>query len=57
MKHEMVLDTMRDLKEHAEMMRKHPGMEHDEPHMVHVARARPRAWCGSSASPGSSTDA
>lgn len=37
MKHEMVLGTMRDLKEHADMMRKHPGMEHDEPHMVHVA--------------------
>lgn len=35
--HEMVLGTMADLKAHAEMMRKHPGMEHDEPHMAHVA--------------------
>ena len=35
--HEMVLGTMQDLKEHAELMRKHPGMEHDEPHMAHVA--------------------
>ena len=35
--HEMVLGTMQDLKEHAELMRKHPGMEHDEPHMTHVA--------------------
>jgi uncharacterized cupredoxin-like copper-binding protein len=35
--HEMVLGTMDDLKAHAEMMRKHPGMEHDEPHMAHVA--------------------
>jgi uncharacterized cupredoxin-like copper-binding protein len=35
--HEMVLGTMRDLKQHAELMKKHPGMEHDEPHMVHVA--------------------
>ena len=35
--HEMVLGTMEDLKEHAELMRKHPGMEHDEPHMTHVA--------------------
>ena len=35
--HEMVLGTMGDLKEHAELMRKHPGMEHDEPHMTHVA--------------------
>lgn len=35
--HEMVLGTMQDLKQHAELMRKHPGMEHDEPHMTHVA--------------------
>jgi len=35
--HEMVLGTMEDLKAHAEMMRKHPGMEHDEPYMTHVA--------------------
>jgi uncharacterized cupredoxin-like copper-binding protein len=35
--HEMVLGTMDELKAHAEMMRKHPGMEHDEPHMLHVA--------------------
>ena len=37
MMHELVLGTMRDLKEHAELMRKHPGMEHDEPYMAHVA--------------------
>jgi uncharacterized cupredoxin-like copper-binding protein len=35
--HEMVLGTMDDLKKHAEMMRKHPGMEHDEPHIAHVS--------------------
>jgi uncharacterized cupredoxin-like copper-binding protein len=35
--HEMVLGTMNDLKAHAELMRKHPGMEHDEPHIAHVA--------------------
>jgi uncharacterized cupredoxin-like copper-binding protein len=35
--HEMVLGTMDELRAHAEMMRKHPGMEHDEPHMLHVA--------------------
>ncbi|MCD6041717.1 MAG: petE [Burkholderiales bacterium] len=35
--HEMVLGTMQELKEHAELMKKHPGMEHDEPHMAHVA--------------------
>jgi uncharacterized cupredoxin-like copper-binding protein len=35
--HEMVIGTMKELKEHAEMMRKHPGMKHEEPFMVHVA--------------------
>lgn len=35
--HELVLGTSEELKKHAEMMRKFPDMEHDEPHMVHVA--------------------
>ena len=35
--HEMVLGTMEDLEAHADMMRRHPGMEHDQPHMAHVA--------------------
>jgi uncharacterized cupredoxin-like copper-binding protein len=35
--HEMVLGTLDELKKHAELMKKHPGMEHDEPHMAHVA--------------------
>ena len=35
--HEMVLGTMKELKDHAELMKKHPGMEHDEPYMAHVA--------------------
>ena len=34
--HEMVLGTAQALKEHAELMKKLPGMEHDEPHMAHV---------------------
>jgi uncharacterized cupredoxin-like copper-binding protein len=34
--HEMVLGTMDELREHGEMMKKHPGMEHDEPYMAHV---------------------
>jgi uncharacterized cupredoxin-like copper-binding protein len=33
-KHEMVIGPMAELKEHAEMMRKMPGMEHAEPNMV-----------------------
>ena len=35
--HEMVLGTKKELQEHAEQMKKHPEMEHDEPHMLHVA--------------------
>ncbi len=44
--HEMVIGTMQDLKAHAEMMRKHPGMEHDEPYMAHVAPGKSEtiAW-------------
>lgn len=38
--HEMVIGTAAGLKEHAEMMRKHPGMEHDEPFMAHVEPGR-----------------
>jgi uncharacterized cupredoxin-like copper-binding protein len=35
--HEMVLGTMSDLKKHAALMQKSPGMHHHEPHMTHVA--------------------
>ena len=38
--HEMVIGTMAELKEHAELMRKFPNMEHDEPYMAHVAPAK-----------------
>ena len=34
--HEIVLGTMADLKEHAELMKKFPDMEHEEAHMAHV---------------------
>ena len=34
--HEMVIGTKEELEKHAELMRKHPGMEHDEPYMAHV---------------------
>ena len=37
LRHEFVLGTMRELREHAEAMRKFPGMEHHEPHMATVA--------------------
>ena len=35
--HEMVLGTRKELEEHAELMRRFPGMEHDDPNMLHVA--------------------
>ena len=34
--HEIVIGTMTELKQHAELMKKHPGMEHEEPYMAHV---------------------
>lgn len=50
--HEMVLGTMADLKQHAEMMRKHPGMEHDEPYMAHVAPGKSEALVWQFTKPG-----
>jgi uncharacterized cupredoxin-like copper-binding protein len=34
--HEMVIGTKKELDSHAEMMKKHPNMEHDEAYMAHV---------------------
>lgn len=34
--HELVLGTGDELAKHAELMRKFPNMEHEEPHMLHV---------------------
>ena len=34
--HEFVLGTKKELDEHAALMKKFPGMEHDEPYMAHV---------------------
>ena len=36
-KHEMVLGTEKELKEHYEVMKKNPEMEHDDPNMVTLA--------------------
>jgi uncharacterized cupredoxin-like copper-binding protein len=38
--HELVIGTPDELKAHADLMKKHPGMEHDEPYMAHVAAGR-----------------
>lgn len=37
LKHEIVLGSVKDLKEHAELMRKFPAMEHADPNQVTVA--------------------
>jgi uncharacterized cupredoxin-like copper-binding protein len=34
--HELVIGTPKELEEHAALMLKFPGMEHDEPYMAHV---------------------
>jgi uncharacterized cupredoxin-like copper-binding protein len=38
--HEFVIGTRDELDEHAALMKKFPGMEHDEPYMAHVAPGR-----------------
>ncbi len=38
--HEIVIGTGDELKAHAEMMKKFPKMEHDEPYMAHVAAGK-----------------
>jgi uncharacterized cupredoxin-like copper-binding protein len=38
--HELVIGTKQALDEHAALMAKSPTMEHDEPHMAHVAPGR-----------------
>ena len=38
--HELVIGTEQELAKHAELMRKNPEMEHEEPYMAHV---KPRA--------------
>lgn len=35
--HELVIGTAEALQTHAELMKRFPNMEHDEPHMAHVA--------------------
>ena len=35
--HEFVLGNAQSLKEHAEMMRRHPDMEHEDPNMAKLA--------------------
>ena len=38
--HEFVIGTKKENDAHAAMMLKHPGMEHDEPYMAHVAQGK-----------------
>jgi uncharacterized cupredoxin-like copper-binding protein len=46
LKHEMVLGSLDELKEHGELMKKFPNMQHDEPYMAHVdpAKSREIVW-------------
>jgi uncharacterized cupredoxin-like copper-binding protein len=38
--HEMVIGSKKDLDEHAALMVKFPGMEHEEPYMAHVGSGK-----------------
>ncbi len=38
--HEMVLGTLENLKKNADLLKKNPGMQHDEPYMAHVAAGK-----------------
>ena len=38
--HEIVIGTRAELDAHAALMAQHPGMEHDEPYMAHVAAGK-----------------
>jgi uncharacterized cupredoxin-like copper-binding protein len=38
--HEIVIGTREELQAHAELMKKHPNMEHEEPYMAHVSPGR-----------------
>ena len=40
LRHEMVLGTRNELLRHAELMRQHPGMQHDDPYLAHVASGK-----------------
>ena len=51
--HEMVIGTEEELRKHAELMKKHPGMEHDEPYMAHVAPGKKEVIAWTFTKPGS----
>jgi uncharacterized cupredoxin-like copper-binding protein len=38
--HEIVIGTPDELRAHAELMKRHPNMEHEEPYMAHVSPGR-----------------
>lgn len=40
MQHEIVIGTLKELQEHAALMKKFPEMEHEAPNMLHVAPGR-----------------
>jgi uncharacterized cupredoxin-like copper-binding protein len=50
--HEMVIGTEKALREHAEAMKRHPAMEHEEPYMAHVSPGGARAITWTFTEPG-----
>ena len=50
--HELVLGSMKELKEHAALMRKFPNMEHDEPNAVSVEPGQTRTLLWKFTTPG-----
>jgi uncharacterized cupredoxin-like copper-binding protein len=52
LQHELVLGTAEDLAKHAELMRRFPGMAHDEPFMVHVKAGATRKLTWTFTEPG-----
>ena len=51
--HELVIGSKQELDMHAEMMKKHPNMEHDEPYMAHVSPGKKPRSSGTSIAPAS----
>ncbi len=50
--HEFVIGTHAALEDHAALMSKHPGMEHDEPYMAHVAPGKTQRLSWTFSEPG-----
>ena len=52
LRHEFMLGTQKELEEHAKLMQRFPGMEHDEPNAVTVDPGRTRTLLWKFTTPG-----